>query len=76
VDGCVGRCSRGFDLFIAEKYFYDKRVNWHLEYTTLWRERSRLGPRRVIATHLSGELLEQAGSLEIEVAHDGLIVEL
>jgi len=68
--------AEGCDLFIAEAYFYDKRVKWHLDYATLLRQRSRLGARRLIATHLSADLLTRVDSLEIEIAHDGLLIEL
>jgi ribonuclease BN (tRNA processing enzyme) len=66
----------GCDLFVAEAYFHDKRVKWHLDYSTLRRERPRLRARRLIATHPSADLLARSDALEIDLAHDGLVVEL
>jgi ribonuclease BN (tRNA processing enzyme) len=68
--------AEGCDLFVVEAYFYDKRVKWHLNYVTLFEQRARLGARRLIATHLSTDLLRHLSDLELEVAHDGLLIEL
>ena len=63
--------ARGADLFIAEALFYDKRVKYHLDLTTLLRERARLECRRLIVTHMGEEMLARVGSLEVEAAEDG-----
>lgn len=68
--------AAGCDLFIAEAYFHDKRVKGHLDYATLLHQRPRLRARRLIATHPSADLLTRVESLEIDLAHDGLLVEL
>lgn len=64
------------DLFIVEAYFHDKRVKGHLDYATLAGQRSRLTARRVIATHLSSDMLSRLETIEMDLAHDGLVVEL
>jgi ribonuclease BN (tRNA processing enzyme) len=64
------------DLFIAEAYFYDKTIKWHLDYTSLAKETSRLNARRLIATHLSADMLARLDDVQIDVAHDGLTIEL
>jgi ribonuclease BN (tRNA processing enzyme) len=66
----------GADLFIVEAYFFDKKVKWHLDYETLIEHRPRFAARRLIATHPNGDLLDRLDSLELEVADDGLILEL
>ncbi|HXY94549.1 MAG TPA: MBL fold metallo-hydrolase, partial [Acidimicrobiia bacterium] len=40
--------SRDADLFIAETYFYDKAVKWHMSYATLAANLSRISARRVV----------------------------
>lgn len=70
------RAAKDADLFVAETYFYDKKIKWHLDYATLLEQRSRLGARRLIGTHASADLLDRPGPLEIDIAHDGLILEL
>jgi ribonuclease BN (tRNA processing enzyme) len=66
----------GADLFVAETYFFDKQVKWHLDYVTLCQHRSRLGAKRLIGTHLNTDMLSRLDSLEIDIAFDGLVVEL
>jgi ribonuclease BN (tRNA processing enzyme) len=72
----VAAVARGADLLIAECYFYDKPVRWHLNYPAIAAHRAELGARRVILTHLSREMLARAGEVPEECAHDGLVVTL
>ncbi len=67
----------GADLFIAEAYFHEKRIRWHLDYTTLVGYLPQLQARRVVATHLSADMLEHSGDdLAIPLAYDGLTIDL
>jgi ribonuclease BN (tRNA processing enzyme) len=68
--------GRDADLLIAECYFYDKPVKWHLNYPALIDHLPACGARRVILTHMSREMLARAHEIPEEVAHDGLVVEL
>ncbi len=68
--------ARGADLLIAEAYFHDKQVPDHLDYATLLARQQELGARRTIITHLSQDLLDRLDGLELEAAHDGLVLEL
>src|SRR5437867_10394262 len=72
----VARVARGADLFIAECYFYDKPVNWHLRHPTVAAQRDRVGAKLVILTHMSREMLAHADAVPEECAHDGLVVTL
>jgi ribonuclease BN (tRNA processing enzyme) len=63
--------ARGADLFIVEALFYDKRVKYHLDLTTLLRERARLECRRLIVTHMGEDMLARVDGLEVEAAEDG-----
>ena len=72
----VARVSRGADLFIAECYFYDKPIKWHMNYPTIAAKRDEFGAKRVILTHMSTEMLAQVDAVPEECAHDGLVVEL
>ena len=72
----VARVARGADLLIAECYFYDKPVKWHLNYPTVAAVRATCGARRVILTHMSQEMLAHADGVPEECAHDGLVVTL
>jgi ribonuclease BN (tRNA processing enzyme) len=66
----------GADLFIAEAYFYDKPVRFHLDYATLLRHRSALDCKRLIVTHMGPDMLARLAELAVEAAHDGLEVSL
>lgn len=66
----------GADLFIAEAYFYDKPVRWHLDYVTLRRNAGRLNARRIIATHLGADMVGRLDEVALDTAHDGLSIEL
>jgi ribonuclease BN (tRNA processing enzyme) len=70
------RAAAGADLLIAEAYFYDKRVRYHLDYETLARHRARLACKRLIVTHMSPDMLARVSELPIEAADDGHEVSL
>ncbi len=72
----VARVALGADLFIAECYFYDKPVKWHLNYPALAAQRGTLGAKRVILTHMSRDMLAHVADVPDECAHDGLVVTL
>jgi ribonuclease BN (tRNA processing enzyme) len=66
--------ARGADLFICEAYFFEKKVKYHLDYTTLHGHLANLGCRRIILTHMSEDMLRRATEVEVECALDGQIV--
>jgi ribonuclease BN (tRNA processing enzyme) len=68
--------AHGADLFICEAYFYDKRVKYHLDYATLVGRLGEITARRVILTHPSAELLARLGEVELEIAADGMVIDL
>jgi ribonuclease BN (tRNA processing enzyme) len=68
----------GADLLIAEAYYYDKAVPYHLRYIDLVAHRADLNSGRIVLTHMSGDMLARAaaGRLAFETAHDGLTIRL
>jgi ribonuclease BN (tRNA processing enzyme) len=72
----VAGTARGADLLIAECYFYDKPIRWHLNYPDLAARRDALGARRVILTHMSRDMLAHVDAVPEECAYDGLVVTL
>ena len=66
--------GRNADLFISEAYFRDKRVKLHLDVASLERHLAEIGPRRVVLTHMSDEMLGRIDEVDFEVAEDGKIV--
>jgi len=59
------------DLFICEAYHFDKPIKYHLNYRTLMEHRRELQCRRLILTHMSEEMLQRLGGLDVEWAEDG-----
>src|SRR5206468_8998603 len=45
--------TAGADLFVAESYFFDRQVPFHLDYAPLRANRDRLDCKRIVLTHLS-----------------------
>jgi ribonuclease BN (tRNA processing enzyme) len=63
--------ARGADLFIAEAYFYDRKVPYHLDYRSLVDHLGELEAERVVLTHMSAEMLARVDGLDHEAADDG-----
>ncbi|MBM3600371.1 MAG: MBL fold metallo-hydrolase [Alphaproteobacteria bacterium] len=68
--------AAGVDLFIAEAYFFEKAVKYHLDYKTLRGQLGRIRPKRVILTHMSRDMLDHVDEVDCEHAEDGKLVTL
>ena len=64
------------DLFICECCFFETRVDFHLDYPRLAENHHRFGCKRLVLTHLGREVLQHREELTLELAHDGLVVDL
>ena len=72
----MAKMGRGADLVVAECYYYEKPVKWHLNYPALVEHLRDFGAKRVILTHMSREMLLHAKDVPEESAHDGMVVEV
>lgn len=68
--------AAGADLFIAECYFLDKQVDYHMSLKTLMVHMDEITAKRVILTHMDDEVLQRVKSLDLETAEDGKIIEI
>lgn len=68
--------TRGADLFLCECTYFDSRSDTHLDYARLQEHRDGFGARRIVLTHLGQEMLDHAAEVELEMAHDGLVIDL
>jgi len=66
--------AQGADLFIAESYFPDKRIKYHLDFQTLAAHLKEIEAKRLIVTHMSQSMLARVDSLPCEWAEDGKII--
>ena len=68
--------ARNADLFIAEAYYYDRIVKNHLSLKTLEAHLPEIGPKRLILTHMSDDMLGRLDTLGYTAASDGMVVVL
>lgn len=66
--------TSGADLFVAEAYFFDRTVPFHLDHATLLANRDRLGCERILLTHMGPDMLARQSEAAFECAHDGMVV--
>jgi ribonuclease BN (tRNA processing enzyme) len=64
------------DLFIAESYYWDKVVPYHLRHADLLAHRDQLASRHIILTHMSADMLAHADDAAFDLAYDGRVVGL
>ena len=63
------------DLLIAEAYYYDKAIPYHLSYADLASHASELTSRRIVLTHLSADMLARLNEVTFDIACDGLTIQ-
>ena len=68
--------SRDADLFICECYMYERSAPYHLDYNTIVSKLPLLQAKRMILTHLGPSMLENTAASIVELAHDGLVIDL
>jgi ribonuclease BN (tRNA processing enzyme) len=68
--------AAGADLLIAEAYYRDKNVPYHLRHADLAAHRGQLASRRTVLTHMSDDMLDHLDQARFETAADGLILHI
>jgi len=68
--------AKGADLLIAEAYFFEKKVKFHLDFQTLQAHLDELQPKRLIVTHMSEDMLARLENIPCECAEDGKLIEV
>jgi ribonuclease BN (tRNA processing enzyme) len=74
--GAVADAAADADLLIAEAYYWDKNVPYHLRLADLDVHRDRLTTRRIVITHMSADMLARQDEASFEPARDGLVISL
>jgi ribonuclease BN (tRNA processing enzyme) len=74
-DNLVG-AARDVDLFVAEAYFFDKKVQLHLSLSDIEAHLTQMRPKRLVLTHMSDDMLGRLDDLPYESAEDGKVVEI
>ena len=68
--------TQNADLFLCECSFFETRYETHLDYPRIAENAGRFGAKRIVLTHLGEEVLQRQGELALEIAQDGLVVDL
>jgi ribonuclease BN (tRNA processing enzyme) len=64
------------DLFICECTFFQSRSENHLDYPRIQENLERFGTKSIVLTHLGQETLAHRKEIGLQLAFDGLIVQL
>ena len=70
------RHTQDADIFLCECTFFDSLSDTHLDYLRIMENRDRFGAKRILLTHLGQEMLDHQHEVELEMASDGLVIEL
>ena len=68
--------AKDADLFVAEAYFFEKKVKMHLDLQSLAARLPLMNAKRVVLTHMSDDMLGRLKELSYETAYDGMIITL
>jgi ribonuclease BN (tRNA processing enzyme) len=74
----IVRIGRGADVLLAEAYWYERKVPFHLDFLTLKDRLPMIGAKRVVLTHMSPDMLARPAEelFGCKPAYDGLILDL
>jgi ribonuclease BN (tRNA processing enzyme) len=75
VDDLVGFVA-GADLFLCECTYFDNPLGVHLSYPLLESKRGIFDVKRMMLTHIGREVLERSSEIKMEVAADGMKVDV
>jgi ribonuclease BN (tRNA processing enzyme) len=67
--------AAGADLLIAEAYYRDKPIPYHLQLADLVEHAAELDARRIVLTHMSADMLGSR-SVPFDRAHDGYVIRI
>jgi ribonuclease BN (tRNA processing enzyme) len=68
--------AEGADLFIAECYFFQKPVRFHLNYPDIVKNRAQIRAKQLVLTHFSREMLANLNNVPEQCAHDGFVISI
>lgn len=68
--------SRGVDLFLCECCFFDRDTPNHMSYERIQENLSRLECKKLLLTHMGTEMLARREEVPIQLAEDGMVIEI
>ena len=64
------------DLLIAEAYYRDKNIPYHLRLADIQAHQDQLTARRIVLTHMSADMLAARHETALDQAYDGLTISI
>jgi len=68
--------ARNADLFIAEAFFREKQMKFHLNFATLMQHMGEIAPKHLVLTHMSRDMLDAIpdfpADIPVTAAEDGM----
>jgi ribonuclease BN (tRNA processing enzyme) len=64
------------DMFIAEAYFYEKKIKGHMDYMTLMSNYEKSRAKRLMLIHMHTDMLAMLDKIACEYTEDGKIVKI
>lgn len=68
--------ARDADLLLLECFAYAPQPKFHLDFQTLRSRWDDLSARRTVLTHMSQDMLDHLDRVDVETAHDGMLIEV
>jgi ribonuclease BN (tRNA processing enzyme) len=68
--------AKGCDLLLCECFLFNEEHVAHVRYGEIIEHLGQIESRKILLFHLGPEMLERLGHLDLEVAHDGMVVNL
>jgi len=68
--------SRGVDLFLCECCFFEQESAHHMSYQRIRENVHRLGCKQLLLTHMGTEMLARKEEVDVQLAEDGMVVEI
>lgn len=68
--------SQGVELFICECSFFERDSANHMSYRKIQENLSRLECKKLILTHMGEEVLARKKELAVQLAEDGMVIEI
>src|SRR5262245_47958026 len=68
--------TRDVDLFICECSTFETSLDIHVAYPEIAARAAKLGCRRLVLSHLGDETLRHRDEITLELAEDGMVIEL
>jgi ribonuclease BN (tRNA processing enzyme) len=70
----IADAAANADLLIAEAYYRDKDIPYHLRLADLETRSDQISARRTVITHMSADMLARQQEARFEAARDGLVI--